>query len=67
MEAVEKQKDSIEEKFQEMLKKDRELYPDIDASISLCTNIVAETNNLQDYLNLGYQTPLEISNNQTTV
>lgn len=67
METIKNPKDSIEEQFQEMLTKARELYPDIDTSISMCTNIVAQTINLQDYLNLAYQTPSEISNNQTTV
>jgi hypothetical protein len=60
-------KNHIEEQFQEMLTNARKLYPDIDITISMCTNIVAQTINLQDYLNLAYQTPSEICNNQTTV
>lgn len=67
METKERPKDCIEEQFQEMLTKARELYPDIDTTLSMCTNIVAQTINLQDYLNLAYQTPSEICNNQTTV
>lgn len=66
METKEQPKDCIEEQFQEMLIKARELYPDIDITISTLENVVAQTVNLQEYLNLTYQTPLEICNNQTT-
>ncbi|MBL7110831.1 MAG: hypothetical protein ISS19_02675 [Bacteroidales bacterium] len=66
METREQTKEYIEEQFQEMVIKAKELYPDIDIAISTLENIAAHTTNLQDYLNLTYQTSFEICNNQTT-
>jgi hypothetical protein len=66
METKGQTKDYIEEQFQKMLIKAKELYPDIGIAISTLENVAAQTVTLQDYLNLTYQTPSEICNNQTT-
>jgi hypothetical protein len=57
-------KGCLEDQFQEMLDKARELYPDIDDTITTLNNMTSQTNNLQDYLNLTHQMPAETSNNQ---
>ena len=54
----------LEKQFQELADKAKELYPNIDEAISILNNITAETNNLQDYLNLTHQTLSESTNNQ---
>lgn len=66
METPPNKNEDIEKQFQELLDKARELYPDIDDIISTLNNMTAQTNNLQDYLNLSHQTPSETSNNQIT-
>jgi len=66
MKTKKQSKDCIEEQFQEMLIRAKELYPDIDITITTLEKITATTVNLHDYLNLTYQTPSEICNNQTT-
>ena len=65
MDTKNQKNEPLEKQFQEMLEKARELYPDIDDTIAMLNNMTAQTNNLQDYLNLTNQTPAETSNNQT--
>ncbi len=59
---------NIKEDFLSQYKELEELagryYPDIKDAIFLMDNITAETNNLQDFLNLSNQEPSETSNNQ---
>ena len=58
-------KQNFEQQFADLLEKAREMYPNIDDSISTLNNMAAQTNNLDDYLNLTFKTPAEISSNQT--
>ena len=60
----EQKKELIEKDFQELLDKAKQLYPNIEEVVYTLNNITAQTTNLQDYLNLTLQTPMEISNNQ---
>jgi len=64
MDSKEQKKELIEKDFQELLDKAKQLYPNIDEVVSTLNNMTAQTTNLQDYLNLTLQTPMEISNNQ---
>lgn len=64
METKDQKKELIEKQFQEILDRAKELYPNIDEAVSTLNNITARTINLQDYLNLTQQTPIETSNNQ---
>lgn len=67
MECNEIKKENLENQYQEMFEKARDYYPDIDDTISTLNNLTAQTNNLQDYLNLTMQLPAEISNNQISL
>ncbi|NBV14243.1 MAG: hypothetical protein EBS07_09275 [Sphingobacteriia bacterium] len=67
MESNEHKKELIEQQFQELFDKAKELYPNIDEAVATINNITAQTTNLQDYLNLTMQTPTETSNNQITI
>lgn len=60
-------KEQLEKQFQEMVEKAKQLYPDIENTLTTMDNITAQTTNLQDYLNLTNQTPSETSNNQVTL
>lgn len=64
MDSKEQKKELIEKDFQELLDKAKQLYPNIEEVVSTLNNMTAQTTNLQDYLNLTLQTPMEISNNQ---
>jgi hypothetical protein len=64
MKNTESKNEFLAKEYQELLDKARELYPDIDDTISTLNNMTSQTNNLQDYLNLTHQTPSETSNNQ---
>lgn len=64
MDTKDQKKELIEKQFQEILDRAKELYPNIDEAVSTLNNITARTINLQDYLNLTQQTPIETSNNQ---
>lgn len=64
MESTEQKKENFEKQFQELHDKAKELYPCIDEAVATLNNITAQTTNLQDYLNLTLQTPVETSNNQ---
>lgn len=64
MDSKEQKKELIEKDFQELLDKAKQLYPNIEEVVYTLNNITAQTTNLQDYLNLTLQTPMEISNNQ---
>lgn len=64
MESHEQNKVLIEKQFQELLDKAKELYPNIEEAVTTLNNMTAQTTNLQDYLNLTLQTPVETSNNQ---
>ena len=57
------QKEIIEEQFNDLFNKAKQLYPDINETISSYSNMTVSSENLQDYLNLTMQTPLEISTN----
>ncbi|MEO6669456.1 MAG: hypothetical protein ABIN36_08270 [Ferruginibacter sp.] len=54
---------TLEDQFQELMDKAKQVYPNIDEAIVVINNITAQTTNLQDYLNLTNQTPSETSNN----
>jgi len=56
-------KEIIEKQFNDLFNKAKQLYPDIDDTISSYSNLTASTERLQDYLNLTMQTPREISTN----
>lgn len=60
-------KEQLEKQFQEMVEKAKQLYPDIENTLTTMDNITAQTTNLQDYLNLTNQTPSETSNNRVTL
>jgi len=60
-------KEIIEKQFNDLFNKDKNLYPDINDTISSYSNTAAYTERLQDYLNLTMQTPYEVSTNQTTL
>lgn len=55
---------NLEEQFQELFDKAKQLYPDIEDAVYILNNITAETADVRDYLNLTMQTPAEISNNR---
>ena len=57
-------KNNLADQYNELLAKARELYPDIDNTITEASNITAQTKHIEDYLNLIHQTPAETSNNQ---
>lgn len=59
--------EQLEKQFQELLEKAKLLYPDIEDSLTVMDNITAQTTNLEDFLNLINQTPVETSNNQVTI
>jgi len=59
-----KSKDQIARDFQEMEKSARELYPEIDESISLANNEIARTNEVHEFISLSIQTPTETASNQ---
>lgn len=67
MTTPENKKETLEKQFQKLVDKARKMYPNIDDTIATLDNITAQTNNLQDYLNLTIQTPSETSTNQITV
>lgn len=58
---------TLEDQFQELMDKAKQLYPDIDEAVATLNNITAQTSNLQDYLNLTMQTPAETSSNQISI
>lgn len=62
-----KTKEIIEKQFKDLSDKAKQLYPNIDDTISSYTNIAASSERLQDYLNLTMQTPPEISTNSVVL
>jgi hypothetical protein len=61
-----KKKQLIED-FKALENKAKELYPDIEKTVSLANNMTAQTTDLQEYLNLTMQTPTETSTNQISI
>ena len=57
----------FDQEYQLMLDQARKLYPDIEDAIQTINYMTAQTMNLDDYLNLSFQTPLETSNNHIPV
>lgn len=66
MNAVIQHTQTLQEQFAEMLEQAKQLYPNIEESMTTLSNITAETKSLQDFLNLTYQEPSEVSNNHVT-
>ncbi len=64
MDRTENIKEIIEKQFQDLVDKAKQMYPNIDDTISTFNNITAQTASLQDYLNLTVKTPSETSSNQ---
>lgn len=64
MNPAEIQKENFELQFQELIKKATEIYPDIESSLSILNNSIADTKNIQDFLNLTVLTPTETASNQ---
>jgi len=60
-------KSQIEKEYQYLEKKAKELYPDIDDTISLANNMTAKTNELNEFLNLSSQTPVATSSDQVSL
>jgi len=60
-------KETIEKQFNDLLCKAKELYPDINQSIALYSNVTAQAERLQAYLDLTAQMPREISTNHIAV
>jgi len=58
------EKDRIIKDFKDLYENAKREYPDIDDSISEYNNIIAETIDYQEFLNLTTQKPNEVSNNQ---
>jgi len=56
-------KEMLEKQFNDLFNKAKQLYPDIDETISSYSNMMSSSERLQDYLNLTMQTPSEISTN----
>jgi len=56
-------KETIEKQFNDLFNKAQQLYPNINEDICHYSNMIANTEHLQDYLNLTMQTPVEIANN----
>lgn len=67
MENKQHKKEEIENQFQELLEKAKQLYPNIDDAIVTLNNMTAKTMDLQHYLNLTTQTPAETSNNHVSL
>jgi hypothetical protein len=59
--------EQFEKQFQDLVDKAKLLYPDLEESLTIMDNITAQTTNLQDFLNLIYQTPSETNNNQIVI
>jgi len=60
-------KEILEKQFNDLFNKARQLYPDIDETISSYSNMMSSSERLQDYLNLTMQTPFEVSTNRITL
>ena len=67
MEAHKNIKEDYLNQYKELEEMAGRYYPDIKDTISLMDNITAETNNLQDFLNLSNQEPPETSSNQISI
>jgi hypothetical protein len=59
--------EQFDKQFQDLVDKAKLLYPDLEESLTIMDNITAQTINLQDFLNLIYQTPAETNNNQIVI
>ena len=57
-------KEMLEKQFNDLFNKAKQLYPNIDETISSYSNMMSSSERLQDYLNLTMQTPSEISTNR---
>jgi len=64
---IENKIENLEKQFQELHDAAKKLFPDIDDTIATFNNITAQTSNLQDFLNLSIQTPIETSSNQICI
>ena len=60
-------KEMLEKQFSDLFNKAKQLYPDIDETISSYSNMMSSSERLQDYLNLTMQTPSEVSTNRITL
>ena len=67
MKSKEQKKENIENEFQILLNKAKLIYPNIEEVICTSNNMTAQTINLQDYLNLTFQTPSTISTNHILI
>lgn len=67
MDNKQQKKDNLENQFQELVDKAKQLYPNIDDAIVTLNNMTAKTMDLQNYLNLTTQTPAETSNNHVSL
>ena len=62
-----KEKILLENQFNELMQKAREIYPDIDESIATFNNVCMEEEALSEYLELLNQPPIEINSNHTSI
>lgn len=58
------EQNEIEIKFQELVDKAKEVYPDLNGTISLFKTFNSSNEELNEYINLINQTPPQISTNQ---
>ena len=60
-------KEILEKQFNDLMNKAKQMYPDINETVSSYSNMTASSKRLQDYLNLSMQTPFETSNNHVVL
>lgn len=58
------EKENLEKQFNELQEKAEKEYSDINDAVNTMNFITAEMRDLQDYLNLTMQPPLETTNNK---
>jgi hypothetical protein len=56
----------LQRQFADILEKAKKEYPKIEDSIDFMNNMTAQTKDINDFLNLTYQTSAETSTNQIT-
>ena len=67
MSTIKNKEKQLIENFKALENKAKQLYPDIDKTVTLANNMTAQTTDLRDYLNLTMQTPTETSTNQISL